>query len=59
MIDALAPGKNTTCFICFGIGNLSNFVVVKSSRRFRGCLVGNNSFILLKASFKLFVFNFF
>ena len=46
-----APRKNTTCFICFGIGNLSNFAVVKSSRKFRGCLVDNNSFFLLKAIF--------
>ena len=25
-----AQGKNPTCFICFGIGDLSNFAVVKS-----------------------------
>ena len=24
-----AQGKNPACFICFGIGNLSNFAVVK------------------------------
>ena len=39
-----AKGKNLTCFICFGIGNLSNFAVVKSLRKFGGCLVGNNTF---------------
>ena len=32
-------GKNLTCFICFGIENLSNFVVVKSLRKFGGCLM--------------------
>ena len=26
----LAQGKNPICFICFGIGNLSNFAMVKS-----------------------------
>ena len=25
-----AQGKNPTCSICFGIGNLSNFAVVKN-----------------------------
>ena len=33
----LAQGKNQTCFICVGIGNLSNFAVVKSLRKFGGC----------------------
>ena len=27
-----AQEKNPTCVICFGIGNLSNFAVVKSWR---------------------------
>ena len=39
-----AQGKNPTSFICFSIGNLSNFVVVKSLRKFGGCLVDNNTF---------------
>ena len=34
-------GKNQTCF---GIGNLSNFAVVKSLRKFEGCLLDNNFF---------------
>ena len=34
-------GKSPTCF---GIGNLSNFAVVKSLRKFEGCLVDNNFF---------------
>ena len=54
MIDAVRAGKNRTCF---GISNLSNFVVVKSFRKFGGCLVDDNTY-LLKASFKSFVFNF-
>ena len=53
----LALGNNLT-FICFGIGNLSNFAVIKSLQKFGGCLVDNNAFLLLKASFKFFVFNF-
>ena len=40
----LAQGKNPTSFICFGIGNLSNFAVVRSLRKFGGCLVDNNNF---------------
>ena len=40
----LAHGKNPTCFISFGIGNLSNFDVVKSLRKFGNCLVDNNTF---------------
>ena len=40
----LAQEKNPTCFICFGIGNVSNFAVVKSSCKFRVCLVDNNTF---------------
>ena len=39
-----AEGKNPTCFICFGIGILSNFAVVKSLRKFGACLVDNNTF---------------
>ena len=34
-----AQGRNPTCFIHFGIGDLSNFAVVKSLRKFEGCLV--------------------
>ena len=37
-------GKNTTFFICFGIGNLSNFAVVKTLCKFGDCLVDHNSF---------------
>ena len=44
MIDAVRARKNPTCFICFGIGNLLNFVVVKSLRKFGGFLVDNNTF---------------
>ena len=36
--------KNPTCFICFGIGYLSNFAFVKSLCKFGGCLVDNNTF---------------
>ena len=39
-----AQGKNSTGFIYFGIGNLSNFAVVKSFRNFGGCLVDDNNF---------------
>ena len=51
----LEQGKNPTCFNCFGICNLSNFV--KSLRKFGGCLVNNNTFFILKADFKFFVFS--
>ena len=37
-------GKNATCFIYFGIVNLSNIAVVKSLHKFEGCLVENNTF---------------
>ena len=39
-----AQGKNPSCFICFGIGNLSNFAVVESLRKFGGSLLDNNTF---------------
>ena len=39
-----AQGKNPTCFISFGIGNLSNFAVVKSLHKFGGSLLDNNTF---------------
>ena len=52
-----ALGNNLT-FICFGVGNLSNFAVIKSLQKYGGCLVDNNAFLLLKASFKFFAFNF-
>ena len=39
-----AQGKNPTCFISVGIGNPSNFAVVKSLRKFEGFLVDNNTF---------------
>ena len=41
MIDAVAQRKNPNCFIYFGIGNLSNFAIVKSLYKFGSCLVGN------------------
>ena len=45
MIDTVsARKKSPTCFICFGIGNLSNFAMVKTLRKFGGCLVDNNTF---------------
>ena len=44
----LAKGKNPTCFICFGIYNLSNFAVVKSLCKFGGFLVDNNMFFFRK-----------
>ena len=39
-----AEGKNPSCFICFDIGNLSNFAAIKSLGKFGGCLVYNNTF---------------
>ena len=39
MIDAVHQGKNPTCVVCFGIGNLPNFAVVKSLHKFGGFLV--------------------
>ena len=53
-----AQEKYRACFICFGISNLSSVAVVKSLHMFGGYLVDNNLFFLLKASFKLFAFNF-
>ena len=40
----LAQGKNPTCFICLGIGILSNFAVVKSLHNIESCLVDNKVF---------------
>ena len=40
----LAQEKNPTYFICFGLGNVSNFEIVKSLRKLGGCLVDNNNF---------------
>ena len=42
----LAQGKNPNSFICFDVGNLSNFAVVKSLHKFGGSLVDNNTFFL-------------
>ena len=39
-----AQGKNLTCCVCFSIGNLSDFALVKSLRKSGGCLVDNNTF---------------
>ena len=44
----LAEGKNPTCFICFGLGNLSDFAVVKCLGKFGGYLVDNNTFFFSK-----------
>ena len=49
-----ALGNNLT-FICFGVGNLSNFAVIKSLQKYGGCLVDNNAFLLLKASSLLLI----
>ena len=49
MIDVVRTRKKS---------NLSNFAVVKSRRKFGGCLVDNNTSFVLKASFKFFPFNF-
>ena len=46
MIDAVSARK--TCFICFGISNLTNFAVVKSLRKVGVCLVDNNIFFFSK-----------
>ena len=40
----LAQRKYRTCFIFYGIGNLSNFAVVKSLLKFGGFLVDNITF---------------
>ena len=40
--------KILPCFICFGIGNLSNFAVVKSLHKFWGCLLDNNTLYIWK-----------
>ena len=40
----LAQKKYPTCFIFYGIGNLSNFAVVKSLLKFGGFLVDNITF---------------
>ena len=41
-------GKNPTCFTIFGMGNLSNFAVVKGLCKFGGCVVDNNTFFFGK-----------
>ena len=38
-----AQGKNPTCVTCFSMGNISNFAIVKSLRKFGGCLVDSNT----------------
>ena len=43
MIDAVRARKKIQ-LVCFGVGNLPNFAVVKSLREFGGCLVDNNTF---------------
>ena len=42
----LAQRKNPTSFIYSGVGNLSDFAVVKRVRKFGGCLLYNNIFFL-------------
>ena len=58
MIDAFRARKISSLLYLLGISNLSSFAVVKSLHMFGGYLVDNNSFFLLKASFKFFAFNF-
>ena len=48
MIDAVRAREKSNLFICYGIGNLSNFAVVQSLRKFGGCLVNNNTFFFWK-----------
>ena len=48
MIDEFVQGKNPTCFIWLGVGNLSNFAVVKNLSKFGGCLADNNTFYFWK-----------
>ena len=46
MIDAICARKKIQLVLFFfGIGNLSNFAVVKSLPKFGGCLVDNNTFL--------------
>ena len=45
---SLTQRKNSTCFICFGISNLSDLAIVKSLSKFGGCLLNNNTNFLLK-----------
>ena len=40
----LAQAKNSASLICFGIGNLSHFPVVKRLRELGGCLGDNHTF---------------
>ena len=45
MIDVVRERKKPNLFYLFWyISNLSNFAVVKSLHKFRGCLVDNNTF---------------
>ena len=48
MIDAVCKRKKSNLFYLFCFGNLSNFAVVKSLRKFGGCLVNNNTFFFWK-----------
>ena len=43
MIHAASTRKKTNLLFRFGVGNLLNFAVVKSLRKFGGCLVDNFS----------------
>ena len=47
-------GKNPACF-CFGMGNLSNFTIVKCLCKFGGCLVDNITFFSRKQVSSLFL----
>ena len=48
MIDAVSGRKKSNLFYWFGIGNLSNFAMVKNLRKFGGCLVDKNTFFFWK-----------
>ena len=41
----LTQGKRRACFISVGIGNLSDFAMVKSLCKLRACLVDNNTLL--------------
>ena len=46
MMDEVSARKKSNCFICFGIGNLSNLAVIKSLCKFGGQVVDNNTFFV-------------
>ena len=56
VVGSNALAISLTCFICFCLDNISNFAVIKSLRKFGGCLVDDHTFFL-KADFKFSAFN--